>query len=181
MSQTTFNRQLTLLVQGILKSYQIDNLQLEMDIVSAVRRLTEEKKDPAKMVEVRGDILSSLLQGARAENELTSMEARVKKVMGISIDGRSRFDEMLRFLIKKDKEGQTVEQYAEWCKEHPYDAPKFFKIADRPALLVETWNMAFIEPRKESRPEYEKVEHVEEVQAVPNPYKKPAILRGKVQ
>lgn len=33
--------------------------------------------------------------------------------------------------------------------------------------------------RTDTRPEYKKVEHVEETNAVPNPFKKPAILRGK--
>lgn len=179
MTQTTSHRQLSILVKGILDSYEINNLQLEIDLVSAVHRMFHETgHDPAKMVKVREEILSGLLKGAAEENELAEMEGRVKKAMMISCDGRSRYEKMLRFLVKKDKEGQAVEKYAQWCKNNPFTAPKFFKIAERPDSLMETWEMAFVEQVDESVI-YKKVTNVEETKAVPNPYQKPAILRGK--
>lgn len=178
MTQTTAHRQLSILVRGILESYKIDNLQLEIDLIASVHRMYQESgKDPSKMAALREEILAGMLKGASEENELAQMETRVKKSMTISCDGRSRYSEMLRFLVKRDRDGQPVEKYAEWCKNNPFTAPKFFKIADRPDLLMETWEMAFIEAEKEIRPEYKKVEHVEETAAVPNPYQKPTILR----
>lgn len=177
MTQTTLHRQLSILIGGILSSYKIDNLQLEIDLVSSVHRMVHEK-DPRKWVEVREDVLAGLLKGAFEENEMAQMETRVKKSMKISCDGRSRYSEMLRFLMKKDKEGQTVEKYAQWCESNPFSAPKFFQIADRPDRLMETWEMAFVEQADESMI-YKKVANVEEEKAVPNPYQKPEILRQK--
>ena len=179
MTTTTFNRQLSLLVKGILEANKIDDLKLEIDLVTAVHRLVEARKDPAEMVRVREDALSSFLAGAAKESEFIEMEGRVKKSMGISIDGRGSYEKMVRFLVAKDKEGQTVEKYAQWCKDNPFTAPKFFQIAQKPDLLMTTWEMAFIsEPSEEVRPEYQKVTHVE-TEAVPNPYEKPSILRKK--
>lgn len=147
---TTINRQLSLLVKGILvDKYKIDNLQLEIDLVSALQRMwTEGGRDPAKLSRLREEILSALLGQGKLENDKALMEGRVKACMNISIDGRSRYDEMVRFLVKKDAEGQRVEQYAVWCKENPFEAPKAFQISQRPDLLMETWTMAFSEKQE---------------------------------
>lgn len=151
---TTINRQLTLLVEGATKKYEIDNFQFEVDLVSALQRMwTEGGRDPSKLVKIREEIEAAWFKGARDLDKLSAMEARVKACMGISIDGRSRYEDMLKFLIKKEGEGQTVEQYAAWCIANPIYAPKFFQIALRPDVLEETWNMAFmgmkiVEPAK---------------------------------
>ena len=153
MTQTTANRQLTLLVSGVLRKHKIDNLQLEIDLVSSIHRMYDEAgRDVSKMVSIREEILDSFLAGAAKENEITSMEKRVKDCMGISIDGRSRYENMLKFLVKKEEQGQKVEQYAKWCKENSFERPKPFQIASRPALLMETWTMAFPEVKEISRP-----------------------------
>lgn len=141
---TTINRQLSLLVQGVFKKYNVDNLQMEIDLVSSFQRMfTEGGRDPAKLAKLREEILESMLMQGRYENDKALMEGRVKACMGISIDGRSRYEDMVSFLVKKDAEGQTVEQYAAWCRENPFEAPKPFQISQRPDLLIETWNMAF--------------------------------------
>lgn len=177
MTQTTVNRQLSLLVRGVLQSNEVDNLKLEIDLVSSLHRMWfEGGKDPAKLASVREDVISSLLESASGENELVAMEGRVSKSLGISIDGRSRYDDMLKFLVRKDKEGQAVEKYAQWCKDNPFEAPKAFQIANRPALLVETWNMAFMEEPKPDI-EYPKVvADEEEAKFVPPPNARPKNL-----
>lgn len=179
---TTINRQLTLLVQGLFRKYGVDNLQLEIDLVSGLQRMfTEGGRDPAKWVSVREDILSSILAGARDENEIVEMEGRVKGALGITINGSHRFEDMLKFLVRKDKEGQPIEKYGRWCRENPYEAPKAFQIAKNPDLLKLTWEMAFapIQDRHViERPEHVRFTESEDVpNTVPNPYKKPAILR----
>jgi hypothetical protein len=146
---TSINRQLTLLVQGILGKHKVDSLQLEVDLVSSLQRMwTEGGRDPSKLTSIREDILKSMLAGAAMVNEQAEMEKRVKTSLQISVDGRSRYDDMIKFLLKKDAEGQTVERYADWCRDNPFEAPKPFQISMRPALLEETWLMAFPE-RKE--------------------------------
>lgn len=144
MTQTTVNRQLSLLVKGIFEAYRVDNFQLEVDLVSALQRMWGEAgRDTAKMVVIREEILSAMLAQGAFENKLADMEGRFRAATGLSLDGRSRYDKMLRFLLRKDEEGQSIEKYAQWCRENPYDAPKFFKIAEKPDLLMTTWGMAF--------------------------------------
>jgi hypothetical protein len=144
---TSINRQLSLLVQGYFKKYAIDNFQLEVDLVSALQRMwTEGGRDPAKLSSLREEMLSALLKGGAEDNELALMEGRVKNCMRLNLDGRDRYNGMLKFLVKMEKEnGQTVEQFARWCEEHPYDAPKFFKFAEKPDLLAINWPAAFAE------------------------------------
>ena len=140
---TSINRQLTLLVQGILGKHKIDNLQVEVDLVSSLQRMwTEGGRDPAKLAEIRENILKSMLAGGLKEHKMAEMEGRVKACMNISVSG-PYYEDMLKFLMKKDEEGETVEQFAKWCKENPYDAPKFFKIAEKPNLLKVNWPAAF--------------------------------------
>lgn len=182
MTKTTLKRQLDLLIGGVLRAHQIDNLQLEVDLSSSVYRMVSEgERDPAKWVSVREDILSSILAGARDENEIVEMEGRVKGALGITINGSHRFEDMLKFLVRKDKEGQPIEKYGRWCRENPYEAPKAFQIAKNPDLLKLTWEMAFapIQDRHViERPEHVRFTESEDVpNTVPNPYKKPAILR----
>lgn len=151
MTQTTVNRQLSLLVKGILESHKIDHFQLEVDLVSSLQRMWNEAgRDASKMVTIREEILSAMLAQGAAENKLADMEGRVKMCMGISIDGRGRYTDMLKFLVRKDEKGQSLEKYAQWCRENPYDAPKFFKIAEKPELLMTTWEMAFQEKKEAS-------------------------------
>lgn len=144
MTQTTVNRQLSLLVKGIFEAYKVDNFQLEVDLVSALQRMISEGgKDPARMVVIREEILSSLLEGGRVEEEKIQMEGRIKAALGITTNGSHDFEEVIKFLVKKDKAGQPLEKYARWCRENPYDAPKPFQIAKTPSLLMKTWEMAF--------------------------------------
>lgn len=180
---TSISRQISLLVKGILERYKIDNLQLEIDLASSFQRMfTEGGKDPEKLSKVREDILSSFQKELDKANELIDMETRVSRAMGISTDGRSRYDTMLRFLVRKDKDGQKIEDYAKWCKDNPFTAPKPFKIAERPDLLMETWTMAFVEKADEVRPEYQKVTNVEtETKAVPNPYRLQKDAEGRLR
>lgn len=141
---TSINRQLTLLVKGILEKYKIDNLQLEIDLVSSLQRMwTEGGRDPAKLASIRENILDSILEGARTENAYVEMEGRAAAALRININGGTNFEEVIKFLIKKEKENQTIEQYARWMNENPYSAPKGFQIAMTPHLLIRTWPMAF--------------------------------------
>lgn len=180
---TSINRQLTLLVQGILEKHKIDSLQLEVDLVSSLQRMwTEGGRDPSKLAEIRENILKSMLAGAARVEKLASMESRVKMSLGIETNGGSRYEDMLNFLLKKDSEGQSVEEYAKWCKDNPFEAPKPFQISMRPALLSETWPMAFQKPQVVERPEHVVFTGGEDVpNAVPNPFQKPAILRRPTQ
>lgn len=177
---TTINRQLSLLVQGLLGKYGIDNLQLEIDLVASLQRMwVEGGRDPQKLAVLREEILSEMLCSAAMDNAMAEMEGRVKKCMGISVDGRARYRDMIRFLIKKDKEGQKIEDYAKWADENPFTAPKFFKIAEKPDLLMTTWEMAFQTKQVIERPEHQPFVGGED-HGVPNPFQKPDILRRSV-
>ena len=145
MTATTDSRQIGMIVRGILSKHNLDNLQLEIDLTESFKRYMDGKKQGRDIAKIREEILLSLEIGALKENAKINMEARVKLSLGIEVSGRSRYNDMIRFLLKKDAEGQSVELFAEWCRNNPFNAPKFFKIAEMPDLLMVNWPAAFAE------------------------------------
>ena len=145
MTKTTDTRQLRLLIEGTIQAYGIDNLQLEIDLFSGIKRLLESDTPVRTRETVLASLRKTLELGALRENLVINMEARVKACMGIDVSGRERYRPMIDYLIKKDTEGQTVEAFAKWCQEHPFNAPKAFKIAENPDLLMINWPAAFTE------------------------------------
>jgi len=145
MTESTKSRNIKLLIEGTLKTYGIDNLKLEIDLFSGVRRILES----AEPVRTREKILASLQKtlevGALEEDLRINMESRVKLSMGIDVSGRDRYREMIEFLVKKDAAGQSIEHFAEYCRDNPFNAPKPFQIAEKPHLLQINWPSAFAE------------------------------------
>lgn len=145
MTETTTTRQIGLLVKETLKAYGIDNLQLEIDLFCGVKKVLAS----AEPVRTREAIIISLRKtmeiGGLQEDLRINMEARVKLSMGIDIAGRDRYRDMIDFLVKKDEQGQSVELFAEWCRNNPFSAPKPFQIAQSPDALMINWPAAFAE------------------------------------
>ena len=125
----------------------------------------------------RKDPVDWVIGNLEKERELSEMFSRIEKVLGLDVSG-SRFDDLVKFVMKKDAEGQTIEDYAAWMKSDPFNSPKTHQIAQRPAIVRETWLAAFTQEVEEDRPEYKPYIHKEK-EGVPNPYEKPAILQKK--
>ena len=142
MTQTTDSRQLGLLIGGILKHYQIDSLQLEINLSSAVRRYFEERYKSTDKANIRERIMNDMEIAAAKATENEAMCGRIKQSLGFEPNGRH--DELIEWLIKKDKIGETIERFRKWWdNENEFKRPALWKFGDRPAFLMEMWVSAF--------------------------------------
>lgn len=145
MTESTTTRQIGLFIKETLKAYGIDNLQLEIDLFCGVKKVMASAEPVRTREALIAGLRKTLEIGVLAEDLRINMEARVKLSMGIDIAGRDRYRDMIDFLVKKDGEGQSVELFAEWCRNNPFSAPKPFQIAASPDALMINWPAAFVE------------------------------------
>jgi len=178
MTQTTDKRQLRITIEGILKSYGVDNLALEAKLTDGVMMYFEQTAKPgANPVSVRNDILGAMINFALDSQKHQAMQERVERALKVTPDGSDNWNEIIRWLLKKQDDGETIEAYGDWCKSDPYNSPKAHQIGQKPSLIKITWKGAFIATEQPARPEYQPAKVIEQV-ATPNPFKKPASLRG---
>lgn len=88
------------------------------------------------------------------EQKYREMEDRVHKSTGLTVSDIWYRDKVMDFLLRKDEAGESIERFAQACKEDPYRMPKFFQIAQKPGLLKDTWGLAFVrdDPAGETEP-----------------------------
>lgn len=143
MTKTTDSRQIGMLIRGILSKHGIDNLQVEIDLSSAMHRYIHERAQGRDLAHIREEILKDMQAGAGMAEKNTDMENRIFQAMRLYVNDRWYRDGVIDFLLEKDRRGQTIEQFAAACNADPFNMPKFFKIAERPVYLKETWGLAF--------------------------------------
>lgn len=145
MTQTTVKRQLTLLVQGILRKYHADiSLEGEIALIENVYKfINSAPKTGQDAATVRNRILAAITAGQAEHEKSLDMEGRIFAALGLYVNQRWYQDGVIDFLKKRDNLGQTIETFAARCKADPYNMPKFFKIAEKPSLLMDTWGLAF--------------------------------------
>jgi hypothetical protein len=143
MTQTTDSRQLRLTVESILSKYRIDNLQLSIEIVDAVKTFFAETKTGHNPAEVRQKIAEAIEIGERNASAREDMRNRIEIALHLNLLPNA--EGMIDFCLRKEKEGQTIEEYAEWCRRDPYNSPKAHQIANKPDLVISTWPQAFVQ------------------------------------
>lgn len=161
MTKTTDTRQIGLLIQGILRKYGIDNLQLEIDLTSAIKIYFEQAYKKENKAEMRERILADIGVFAEKVKKNEQMESRIFQATGLYVNDRWYRDGVIEFLLEKDSLGETIEKFAETCKSNPYTMPKFFKIAEKPAYLKDVWGLAFTDKQDEMDIQSERASHME--------------------
>ncbi len=68
-----------------------------------------------------------------------AMLDRLEAALGITPNGRPEWLTVARFLIEKEKDGQTIEAFAANCKADPYTTPKQHQIAKDPMQIKMLW------------------------------------------
>jgi len=183
MTKTTDLRQLRMTIDSILTKYGIDNLQLSIDLSSAVRTYFNETTAGNSPVDVRKRIEESMQVGAVRAEKLDAMESRIHEAMGLRVSEEWHRAGVINFLIAQDAKGKTIEVFAEQCRKHPYSMPKPYQIAQKPSLLISDWDLAFlgvtVKKTDEEMPAYKPYVR-DDSKAVPNPYPKPKILRKEL-
>lgn len=152
---TTDKRQLRLTISAILESHGIDDLVLEGQVTDAVTLffdLTGKGKSP---VNARRDILEGMLTYLDKQRQYENMNERIEKSLHVRPDGGDKWNEIVKFLEKREADGETIERYADWCKTDQYNSPKTHQIALKPDIIRATWPSAFLPTAKEIKQSFD--------------------------
>lgn len=199
MSQT-LRRELRVKFSDILEKYLSDTPMPEKQAIA----LVEELADAA--LELRGfskpvvnlknaDPAWAILAGAEIKQEeqdenIIAKEAAddFERQLGFGIlpwNSDTTWTKFYKFVVKIYKQNQGVwMDYAVWREGDGKYGKAMTNTAIRknPQMFMDTGYPTYEASkmyRKDTQPEYKKVQDVEETNAVPNPYQKPAILRKK--
>ncbi len=138
---TTDARQFRLTISAILESYGIDNLALESKLVESARIFFEETKKGKEPVQTRKDIVDALLEDAGKYAAYERMNERIEVALRLHPDGGDKWNKVTNYCLSHPE--QTIEQYAEWLANDPFNSPKAHQIAMNPEIIIATWPQAF--------------------------------------
>ena len=136
MTEPTESRVLRDTVGGILTAYGIDNLELEMKLCEAFKRLYV-SKEPRR---TKDEILQSLQRGLAKHEELQAIADEIHRRVGIR-PVTQPWIEFVSFAWKENKEhGRSIGKFLdwwlsdEWQRAHP---------PAKPDVWVVKWDTAF--------------------------------------
>jgi hypothetical protein len=78
---------------------------------------------------------------------------RVEKLLKVTPNmSNPKWETVLNGIEKREKLGQSLDNYARWCKEDKFNSPKTHQIAKDPHCILDTWVAAFAdEPYRDPR------------------------------
>lgn len=163
MTTGTDNRNIKQIVKSILQSNGVDNLKLEVDLVSAWHRYVNEREEGLTPAEARAKITQEFgVLGFVGMSDKARDRARMAQVimdnMRLNVEeDRPEWIAVIDFCLRAEKEGQTVQKYEEWRRSDLYNSPKTHQIAMKPGLIKSTWPQAFEEQKKSLSRKYERL------------------------
>ena len=116
MTETTKTRQIKLLIGGVLKAYDIDNLQLEIDMLSGIQRVLESEEPVRTRESYIQKIREALGKNAAQQSEDELIETQLKRLrLNWTPFSESEKDTFRRFL-KDDKQtgGVKLNEFVDW-------------------------------------------------------------------
>jgi hypothetical protein len=141
---STDKRQIEFLVRGILQKHGIDSLIIEIDLICAFDTYLKGRYKKEEPADLRVKILQSIGAGQERTNERDAMEERIKRALGIDPSTTpALWDTVINFLIKAEKQNETIERFAIACEADPYGMPKTHQIANRPTMIQAVWPKVF--------------------------------------
>ena len=130
-------------ILNVLKKHNIANLAREeiaselMAAINATRLdLPMPTGDPIKDIGEWERISAMRFEREQAEK---AMLDRLEKALGITPNGRPEWDKTARFLIEREKDGETIETFAKNCKLDPFSTPKAHQLAKDPMQIRANW------------------------------------------
>lgn len=157
MSKSTDTKNIKKIVNGILSSNGIDNLKLEIDIVTAWMRYLFERENGETPAMARERIAEELgFMGVSKEaQERARMMQLLMDTLGLDVDeNNADWRAVISFCIERERAGETVAMFREWMNDDPYNSPKKHQIAQSPTIIKKTWRSAFEKKTDEQRPQY---------------------------
>ena len=176
MTKTTNTRQLREMVSEMLKARGVE-LQIVIDVCSAITRFLDDTKDGHDPVKVREEIVNAVWVGIEGNQPFEKMRQRIMGALHINLSENPTWNLVVGHCLKQAEAGQTIEQYAAACEANPFGMPKPFQMAQKPQIIIDTWPQAFVE--EPERPEYKRIEPEDPSEFVPRPaHLTPRIPRG---
>jgi len=160
MTKGTDNRNIKKIVQSILQRYNVDNLQMEVDLVVAWTRYMNEREEGLTPAQTRERIATEFgVLGFIGISDVALERGRMTQIImdtiGVDVNEDStNWQAVITHCLAKEKEGQSIKTYREWMDRDPYNSPKKHQIAQNPMLIKQTWRSAFETKTDETRSEY---------------------------
>lgn len=171
MTRSTDTRQLRLLIEGILQAHGINDLRLEIDLFSGIKRLLESDTPVRTRETTLEGIRKALESGVSKQMELQAIRDEIEDRVKIGPNG-SAWEDFISWAWKQKEEKQeTITKFLDWWladdwrKEHPPFKPDNWYIA---------WPRAFV---VEPKPAPTQQLNLEVPDAIPNPGRKPDLSK----
>jgi hypothetical protein len=164
MTTGTDNRNIKQIVKSILQNNQVDNLKLEVDLVSAWNRYVNEREDGKTPAQVRENITREFGDlGFLGISELALKRSRMAQTLMEHLrlnveEDRPEWIAVIDFCLEAEKRGETVQKYQEWRQKDLFNSPKSHQIVMNPRLIKATWPQAFEVQKKPGR-KFERLNH----------------------
>lgn len=149
MTTGTDNRNIKQIVKSILQNNNIDDLKLEVDLVSAWNRYVNEREEGLTPAQTRAKITEEFgvlgfVGMSDKARERSRMAQVIMDTLRLNVDeDRPEWIAVIDFCLKAEKEGQTIQEYEKWRREDLYNSPKAHQIAMKPKIIKDTWMQAF--------------------------------------
>jgi hypothetical protein len=144
MTKSTDTKNITVIVKGILKSNGVDNLKLEIDLISAWMRYLFEREEGNTPAETRAKIADALGFFGDAHTDRARMMQLIMDTLGVEVDdAMTEWKTVISFCLDAEKKNQTISAYRAWMNNDPFNSPKKHQIAQSPLIIKKTWASAF--------------------------------------
>lgn len=145
MTKGTDSRNIKQIVQSILQKYRIDDLALEIDIITAWMRYLNVREAGFTPAQTRARIASEFILGVSPEvMEKARIKEEIQNALNLDVyEERPEWIAVINHCLKQEKSGETIAKFAAWCARDPYNSPKKHQIALNPILIKSTWRSAF--------------------------------------
>lgn len=162
MTKSTDTKNINKMVKGLLIKHGIDNLTLEIDLISAFMRYLHEREDGESPAQARMRVtrevggLDAILQITQTFRPRAEMRERVERALGRNPNWEDLKQDWNTFdvwLIEREKQdGQTIESFMKWHNADEYRLRGVIYLT--PIKIKDWWLQAFSEQTNRVITEY---------------------------
>ena len=148
MTKSTDTRQLRLLIEGTIQAHGIDNLRLEIDLFSGIKRLLESETPVRTREDVLEGIRNALNNGTSKQMELNAIRDEIETRVNIRPTG-DEWEGFIQWAWKQKEEKQeTIQKFIDWWLSDDWRRlhPPF-----KPANWYISWPQAFTISQEKTR------------------------------
>ena len=140
---STVKRDVRQIVSAILAKSGIDDFEIEATIAEEIHKYVAAFKKGDDMTKVRVGIIENYQSAHPKIKAKAEMVRRIEAAIKITPRSNNKWEDAINFLIKKDEEGQTIEEFWRYCKANVYNTPKEHQISEDPGRIKDNWLQAF--------------------------------------